>query len=216
MGDATDGSAPGGTRPAPADRSAEVRPLVVCGPDGRPVGVLEENAKGFRKTIEQGHLWALHPGTGRLLPFHEHVAVSIADRGTWYEAVLSEEVGEPGAAAAGPNAATSPGAGDGARRGASPPDSRGATRLAPVLSGLAALIARRHAELPEGSYTTHLFTSGSEKIRKKTGEEAVELLLASTRETLASETADLLYHLLVLLESEGISLEEIAAELEKR
>ena len=201
-----------------------ISPLVVCAPDGRPVGVLEENEKGFRKTLEQGHLWALHPGTGRLLPFHEGISVTIADHGTWYEAVLSEEVEPAVPGESGP--APTPGAGRGdaaAGSGAGAPEDRdvgttsaGAARIGPVLADLAALIARRHAELPEGSYTTHLFTSGPEKIRKKAGEEAVELLLASTRETLASETADLLYHLLVLLESEGITLDDIAAELEKR
>ncbi|MFW5743758.1 MAG: phosphoribosyl-ATP diphosphatase [Spirochaetota bacterium] len=195
--------------------AGSIRPLVVCAPDGRPVGVLEENEKGFRKTLEQGHLWALHPGTGRLLPFHEETSVTIADHGTWYEAVLSEDV-DPGSPAAsggvGPEA-VAPEDGD---TGTTPAVPAGAARIGPVLADLAALIARRHAELPEGSYTTHLFTSGPEKIRKKAGEEAVELLLASTRETLASETADLLYHLLVLLESEGISLDEIAVELEKR
>ncbi len=200
-------------------------PLVVCAPDGRPVGVLEENEKGFRKTLEQGHLWALHPGTGRLLPFHEGISVTIADHGTWYEAVLSEEVepavpgksGRAGGAVetAGAHAGDAP-AGPKASGRNDAGRAPGAARIGPVLADLAALIARRHAELPEGSYTTHLFTSGPEKIRKKAGEEAVELLLASTRETLASETADLLYHLLVLLESEGIALDDIAAELEKR
>ena len=70
--------------------------------------------------------------------------------------------------------------------------------------------------MPEGSYTTHLFSAGNEKIRKKTGEEAVELILASDRAQLTSETADFIYHLLVLLEVEGISLDEIAAELKGR
>jgi phosphoribosyl-ATP pyrophosphohydrolase len=215
-------------------------PLVVCGPEGRPVRVLEENEKGFRKTIEQGHLWALHPGTGRLLPFHETIRVSIAERGGWYEAILSET---PRAdddtrtdAASHPRTAgtTSPAgeegraddagrnAGEASRRAAGTSASdgarveSGATGIGEVLEALARVIAERHAELPEGSYTTHLFNSGAEKIRKKTGEEAVELILASTRGTLVSESADLVYHLLVLLESEGIALAELAAELDRR
>lgn len=232
MAGGTAGSTPGGGGVGP---DVHTRPLVVCDPGGRPLGVLEENEKGYRKTIERGHLWALHPGTGRLLPFYEETTVTIADRGTWYEAVLGEDA-EPGAhsapaasasaahnaapvegadASGGPASEPDPGASSGgaARDGA---PAAGPARLGRVLTDLAALIARRHAELPEGSYTTHLFTSGSEKIRKKAGEEAIELLLASTRETLASETADLLYHLLVLLESEGVSLDQIAAELERR
>ncbi|MFW6293115.1 MAG: hypothetical protein ACOC7V_12445, partial [Spirochaetota bacterium] len=68
---------------------SDSRPLVVCGPDGKPIGLLEENEKGYRKSIERGHLWALHPGTGRLLPFHETIDVAIAERGGWYGAVLA-------------------------------------------------------------------------------------------------------------------------------
>jgi len=85
-----------------------------------------------------------------------------------------------------------------------------------VLASLVNVIRDRRREMPEGSYTTHLFSAGNEKIRKKTGEEAVELILASGRAELTSETADFIYHLLVLLEVEGISLDEIAAELKGR
>ncbi len=214
-------------------------PLVVCGPDGRPIGLLEENEKGYRKSLEQGHLWALHPGTGRLLPFYEDAGVTVAEREGWYEAVLSatpeggfgggtQERGArtTGAGKAAGAASTAPGGddvnpapasdGDAAARAASSDERTGTTDIGDVLTDLARVIASRHVELPEGSYTTHLFTSGAEKIRKKTGEEAVELLLASTRETLVSESADLIYHMLVLLESEDISLGELAAELKRR
>jgi phosphoribosyl-AMP cyclohydrolase / phosphoribosyl-ATP pyrophosphohydrolase len=215
------------------------RPLVVCSPTGRPVAVLEENEKGYRKSLEQGHLWALHPGTGRLLPFYEESGVTVVEHDGWYEAVLDDEhaaahdTRAPGADRPAPSGSTGSAAhtgaqGDTAGTGAPgdtgvpsdagvPSDTAaGAAAIGPVLRDLAELIARRHAELPEGSYTTHLFTSGPEKIRKKTGEEAIELLLASTRETIVSESADLLYHLLVLLESESIPLGEIAAELSRR
>lgn len=221
---------------------SDSRPLVVCGPDGKPIGLLEENEKGYRKSLEQGHLWALHPGTGRLLPFYETTGVEVAEREGWYEAVLSAlpEGGFGGGAAAsvasdgGSPSTTAAAGGAGSAGGGDVNPARAADDDAPtdedrvtgtgdphpsigdVLTDLARVIASRHAELPEGSYTTHLFTSGAEKIRKKTGEEAVELLLASTRETLVSESADLIYHLLVLLESEGISLGELAAELKRR
>jgi phosphoribosyl-ATP pyrophosphohydrolase len=200
-------------------------PLVVCGPDGRPIGLLEENEKGYRKSLEQGHLWALHPGTGRLLPFYETIGVTVVEREGWYEAILNAtpEGGFGGHAAnTAPSTGNAPGAASTAPGGGdvNPAPTEGGTDTRPhigdVLTDLAGVIASRHAELPEGSYTTHLFTSGAEKIRKKTGEEAVELLLASTRETLVSESADLIYHLLVLLESEDISLGELAAELKRR
>jgi phosphoribosyl-AMP cyclohydrolase / phosphoribosyl-ATP pyrophosphohydrolase len=201
------------------------KPLVLCGPDGRPLGVLEENEKGFRKTVEQGHLWAVHPGTGRLLPFYETTSASVVERDGWYEARLaavpSEDLTKADALspASGGSDAHGPGATDTEAAGAPPvsatPDSDHCD-IGEVLTGLAAVIASRHRELPEGSYTTHLFTSGAEKIRKKTGEEAVELLLAASRETVISESADLIYHLLVLLESEDIALDDLAAELVQR
>ena len=226
----TGGTHGAGTNPTDPAAGGDVRPLVVCGPNGRPVRVLEENEKGFRKTLEQGRLWALHPGTGRLLPFYEDIAATVAARDGWYEAALSELPAETAAGAAVEKQADSGsvvahGSEDTASGGADDTDAapdgvaRGepaGTHLARVLADLAHVIASRHRELPEGSYTTHLFTSGAEKIRKKTGEEAVELLLASTRETMVSESADLIYHLLVLLESESISLAELAAELERR
>jgi phosphoribosyl-ATP pyrophosphohydrolase len=78
------------------------------------------------------------------------------------------------------------------------------------------VIKERKANRPEGSYTTHLFNSGIEKIRKKTGEEAIELILARRREDIAYEAADLIYHLLVLLEAEDIDLGEVLEELSRR
>ncbi|MFW5643852.1 MAG: phosphoribosyl-ATP diphosphatase, partial [Alkalispirochaeta sp.] len=68
----------------------------------------------------------------------------------------------------------------------------------------------------EGSYTTHLFTKGPDKIRKKTGEEAVELILARSNEELLSEAADLIYHLMVLLEAEGLSITDVISVLHRR
>jgi phosphoribosyl-ATP pyrophosphohydrolase len=85
-----------------------------------------------------------------------------------------------------------------------------------VLARLERLIALRKEELPEGSYTTHLFSEGEEKIRKKTGEEAVELLLAGDAERMVSESADLLYHLLVLFAAREISVTRLLDELERR
>ncbi len=77
-------------------------------------------------------------------------------------------------------------------------------------------MAARKREMPEGSYTTHLFESGPAKIRKKTGEEAVELILAESPEDITCETADLIYHLFVLLTEEGIDFDHIIAELDTR
>jgi phosphoribosyl-ATP pyrophosphohydrolase len=86
----------------------------------------------------------------------------------------------------------------------------------PTLELLEQTILERKASLPEGSYTTHLFSSGEEKIRKKTGEEAVELILARSSGEVAYEAADLIYHLLVLLAELDIPLEAVLRELSSR
>jgi phosphoribosyl-ATP pyrophosphohydrolase len=86
----------------------------------------------------------------------------------------------------------------------------------PVLSQLQAVIRDRHRDMPEGSYTTHLFSKGADKIRKKTGEEAVEVILARSGAELTSEAADLIYHLMVLLESQDLGIQDVVAVLRER
>lgn len=89
----------------------------------------------------------------------------------------------------------------------------------PFLDGLDALIATRIAERPEGSYTARLAASGVEACARKVGEEALEVVLAAVGESderLGSEAADLLYHLLVLLNRRGLALDEVLAHLARR
>lgn len=82
---------------------------------------------------------------------------------------------------------------------------------------LAGTIAQRHQEMPEGSYTADLIRRGPERVSQKVGEEAVEVVIAALREDrVAEETADLVYHLLVLLEERGVSLDEVARILNDR
>ena len=85
-----------------------------------------------------------------------------------------------------------------------------------VLRELEEVIKQRKEIPKEGSYTSKLFKEGKEKIYKKFGEEAVEVLVAEERERIIYETADLLYHLLVLLAYNGISLGEVMKELRRR
>ena len=85
-----------------------------------------------------------------------------------------------------------------------------------VLRELEDVIKQRKENPKEGSYTSKLFKEGKEKIYKKFGEEAVEVLVAEERERIIYETADLLYHLLVLLAYNGISLGEVMKELRRR
>ncbi len=81
-------------------------------------------------------------------------------------------------------------------------------------------IIRDRFENPvEGSYTAKLAAAGTKRIAQKVGEEGVELALASVagdQQEVISEAADLVYHLLVLLNQTGLSLDEVAAELERR
>ncbi len=80
-------------------------------------------------------------------------------------------------------------------------------------------IDQRKQEMPEGSYTTSLFRSGTRKIAQKVGEEAVETIIgamANDDENFIYEGADLLYHLIVLLSHKGYRIEDLARELKKR
>lgn len=88
-----------------------------------------------------------------------------------------------------------------------------------LLTRLARIIADRHRDMPSGSYTTSLFERGMPKISQKVGEEAIETVVAAHAESderLASEAADLLFHLLVLLEARGVPFRAVLAELASR
>ncbi len=94
-----------------------------------------------------------------------------------------------------------------------------APTLARTISELAALLAQRKRDLPEGSYTTKLFRGGRGAIAQKVGEEALELVLAATTETrerAVSEYTDVLYALLVLAVDLGLTADEITASLAEK
>lgn len=87
------------------------------------------------------------------------------------------------------------------------------------LADLDGVIAARERDRPEGSYSTRLFESGTRYIAQKVGEEGVETALAAVVQddtALLGESADLLYHLLVLLRARGLSLADAVAVLEQR
>jgi phosphoribosyl-ATP pyrophosphohydrolase/phosphoribosyl-AMP cyclohydrolase len=87
------------------------------------------------------------------------------------------------------------------------------------LSELQSFIVKRKQEMPEGSYTTSLFSKGVNKIAQKVGEEALETVIEATNGTddhLVYEASDLLYHLIVLLTEKGLRIENVAEELHKR
>lgn len=88
-----------------------------------------------------------------------------------------------------------------------------------IIVTLTKLISERKKKLPANSYTTSLFKAGLNKINKKIVEEATEVVMAATGETkkrLTEESADLIYHLLVLLAARGLSFPDVAEVLIKR
>jgi len=90
---------------------------------------------------------------------------------------------------------------------------------ADIINDLYALIQERNRTLPEGSYTAKLFKKGRGRIAQKVGEEAVETVVAAmedNRSELIEETADLIYHLLVLLVECGVSPQDIKEKLAER
>ena len=88
-----------------------------------------------------------------------------------------------------------------------------------TLNDLEQIIEKRSAEPVDTSYTASLLKKGREKCAEKFGEEAVEAIIAAAsdnRDNLVLETADVFYHLLVLLKSSEIQLEEVMSELQRR
>lgn len=87
------------------------------------------------------------------------------------------------------------------------------------VDGLYEMLADRKATMPEGSYTTYLFSKGVDKILKKVGEESTEVIIAGKAGDKAEtvyEIADLTYHVMVLMNEMGISLEDVRRELASR
>lgn len=88
-----------------------------------------------------------------------------------------------------------------------------------TLDDLATLIAARAAADPDTSWTAKLLAKGPEKCAEKFGEEAVEAIIEAVKgdsKALTSEAADVLFHLLVMLQSRGVALSDVMAELERR
>jgi phosphoribosyl-ATP pyrophosphohydrolase/phosphoribosyl-AMP cyclohydrolase len=88
-----------------------------------------------------------------------------------------------------------------------------------IINALEEIIAKRDAERPEGAYTTYLLEKGIDKILKKVGEEAAEVIIAAknrSHDELKWEVADLLYHLLVLLREQKLPLDAVLEVLAER
>jgi len=93
------------------------------------------------------------------------------------------------------------------------------SRFSTTLARLAKTIESRKTADPESSYTAQLLSQGVERAAKKLGEESVEVVIAAVqkdRDGLAAESADMIYHWLVLLAAAGVSLDDVASWLESR
>lgn len=99
------------------------------------------------------------------------------------------------------------------------PNTKPELSLGRTIELLTEVINKRNEERPEGAYTTYLFEKGIDKILKKVGEECSEVIIAAknnSADEIRYESADLIYHLLVLLEERGVSIRDIAQELNAR
>ncbi|CUH61369.1 phosphoribosyl-ATP diphosphatase [Thalassobacter stenotrophicus] len=88
-----------------------------------------------------------------------------------------------------------------------------------TLDTLAATIAARATAEPDSSWTAKLLAKGPEKCAEKFGEEAIEAIIEAVKDdkdALTSEAADVLFHLLVMLQSRGVTLDDVCAELDRR
>ena len=174
---------------------------------GMTAALMDE--KGYSKSREQGALWVSHPVTGRILPFAgESRFLQLEKRRNHYYALLPEGSGTE----AYEDLIEEKNIEEHDALEEREENQEGTA----ILASLSNTISKRHQEMPAGSYTTHLFEKGRGKIKKKCGEEAIELVLADSPEDIVFESADLIYHMMVLLEAEGLSILDVLSELKKR
>ncbi|GAB6089320.1 phosphoribosyl-ATP diphosphatase [Spirochaeta dissipatitropha] len=200
------------------------KPAVILDQQAEVRSVLIQNPKASAKSIEQGVIWQLLPENGRVLPAEigEHQIVSSKDHGSClvfradFSAPAEGEVSVSARKGSDPEASSKKGLPGRSDESDSAVESISGVDTQQVLGDLEQLIIKRKKTMPEGSYTSHLFSKGEMKIKKKAGEEAVELLLAETDSEIISESADFLYHWMVLLAERGIPLSAVIRELSKR
>ena len=209
------------------EQDGPVVPLLVYDAENSLCHAGITNTKGYNKSLENGLLWVLDGSTGRLLPLTDmnpEFSKSLVAAGRAVSArFLSKIERRDGMVVAGLDCIFGAGSDReaanstaGHTKVAQPAHPSDAKSPANFLFTLQDLIRQRKQDMPEGSYTTHLFKAGGSKIRKKTGEEAIELILAQDKAEITSEASDLLYHMMVLFVHEGVDIGEIFEELKKR
>ncbi len=168
------------------------------------------NEKAYSKSLENKELWGLHPKTHKILLVKPRIVITgIKKEKEWYVAQAKNNPLQ---------------------------QKRTVQKNKPVklplvkqqkktvhsynnldfLQTLFDIIVEKKKTLCKDSYTSYLFESGSDKIKKKLGEEAVEILLAKTKKNILSESADFLYHLLVFFAQHDISIRDCVKVLEQR
>ncbi len=175
------------------DKDEKYQTIVIDGENEVYKGII--NQKAFSKTIENSILWEYLPDNGRVIEkdfFGKRVDLN---RTTINDNVIIFYL-----------------------KDCKHTESQNNIDRSSILFELEKVIEERKNSLPENSYTTHLFKKGEDKILKKLGEEAVELILASksSRDEIVYESADLIYHMMVLLSFKEIKIEEILNELRNR
>lgn len=185
-----------------------VLPLIVKIEGADDSGALM-NKKAYSKSVESKRLWIVHPETGRVLPWAgEPEYISLSEEEGFYRALLPG--GAERKAVLLSNRDENVEIHEDIQLGSEQSGTSG------ILYRLADTIKKRKEQMPAGSYTTHLFEKGLEKIKKKVGEEAIELILAVTKEDVIYESADLIYHMIVMLEEMGVEFHDLMVELERR
>lgn len=207
------------------------KPLIIFDKNSNVADLVFQDPKGHGKSIERNELWCINEQDGKVLPYTRACTlITVSEKDKWYEAYADfgnsvktekqkiQEKAE-GDSRYRDNAcgiALSRNSLRGNDKAAAGTDKTNVLPDSDILGKLVLLIAERQKEMPEGSYTTHLFSSGPDKIRKKTGEEAVELLLAKGRDETVYETADLIYHIMVLFRSLDMDFNDVFRELKNR
>lgn len=193
----------------------ETRPFVLYDEGGEEVLRARISPKGYRKSLETGELWTIHPGTGRLLPLGGGVAfLSLVAGDEAVEATVDDRTA--GALTHMEGGVVKDPVSGGTHTSSDEQAASGSASAGVELEELDRTVHARKTEAGEGSYTAYLFSEGESKIRKKLGEEAIELCLAEENGEIVSESADLLYHLSVFLAERGLSYADVMAELRRR
>ena len=177
-----------------------VRRLLIFDADRNVLDIVSQNEKAFNKSLEHSALWITYEN-GKILPYRDQSPLkSIIKKGPWNEATLLFNRGPQKIMEKADN----------------PLQSENSLPDIDILEKLISVLNERKINKPEGSYTSYLFDSGISKIRKKTGEEAVELILAEKNEELICEAADLIYHVMTLFCALDVPFNAVFKELKIR